>query len=371
VHLPQSFLFVLYKSAFPDFCCFRVYRQFYRHCPFPNLLLKNQRWSVKTPFRTRSDFFPKGLSLLGAIISARKVFMARPPFKKSNSRPFSSKPGSASRGSAGSSRPQQGPSSGKGVSQRTELSLRTFEKKNQRVITGHHAIREFLEVRPRELVEFWVRQGWESNQDLRSLVEIVRRRGVSVEEKPESMLDKLSASHQGAAVIARALPEVEWSQFFSKESAVIVALDGLEDPHNLGAILRTAWLMGVDALLVPQDRAVGLTPSAHKVASGGAEHVPVIEVPAMNQVFDQFKEHGFWIFGLAGESKKELFELEIPEKIIWVVGAEDKGMRSTTSKACDELISIPQVNSAASYNASVATGMALAETLRQQKTKKN
>ncbi len=128
--------------------------------------------------------------------------------------------------------------------------------------------------------------------------------------------------------------------------------------------------MGVEAVLLPSDRAVGLVPTVHKVSCGGVEHVPVIEVPNLSNVLSGLKDKGYWVFGLAAGGKQTMETVKIPEKIVWVLGAEDKGLRTTTERSCDELISIPQSDNAASYNVSVATGVALYETRRQASIEK-
>ena len=146
---------------------------------------------------------------------------------------------------------------------------------------------------------------------------------------------------------------------------MVLALDGVEDTQNLGAVLRTSWLMGVNGIIIPEDRAVGLTASVHKVACGGAEHVPIHRTNQFNTPFEHLKKAGFWVFGLSHTAKRSIYDLQIPEKVIWVLGAEDKGLRTTTEKACDELVYIPQVSPTASYNVSVSAALALAETKRQ------
>jgi len=178
-------------------------------------------------------------------------------------------------------------------------------------------------------------------------------------------LEKFGPSQQGAAVFVDGAPELDIGGLEKNEKSILLILDGIEDPHNLGAIVRTSWLVGVDGVFIPEDRAVGLTPTVHKVACGGVEHVPVMGVTNFSNYSEELKKQGYWLYGLSPRGKKSIFELELPEKVVWVVGSEDKGMRVTTERLCDELAFIPQASSSASYNASVATAMALAETLRQ------
>ena len=148
----------------------------------------------------------------------------------------------------------------------------------------------------------------------------------------------------------------------------MAVLDQITDPHNLGAILRTAWLLGVKALILSDSRTVSLTPAATKVASGGAEHVPVETVASLPQTLSDLKQKGFWIFGLAAGGQQRLWTVKIPDKVVWVIGAEGSGIRSSVAKFCDELISIPQSDKEASFNASVASALAFGETFRQRKT---
>jgi 23S rRNA (guanosine2251-2'-O)-methyltransferase len=238
--------------------------------------------------------------------------------------------------------------------------------KNARIVIGTHAILEAIAAHPQACQELWLRQGWESSQDLKKIQTELKPLGVQPVVKAESILDRFGGSHQGAVLFMSSAPEIEWDEVHRAAEGTLIVLDGIEDPHNLGAILRTSWLMGVKGVLIPEDRAVGLTATVHKVACGGAEHVPVETTGNFASPLEELKKQGYWIFGLSHEGKKTIFDLKIPEKVVWCIGAEDKGLRTTTERLCDELVSIPQASAAASYNASVATAIALTETLRQR-----
>ncbi len=240
--------------------------------------------------------------------------------------------------------------------------------KSWRIIPGTHSINEALRVRSKNVRMLWIRQGWETSQELKELHQNVSRLNTKVEIKPDSVLDRLCATQQGAILFVEGGPSFSMGKLESHDKSVLVYLDGIEDPHNLGAILRTSWLVGAHGLFIPEDRAVGLTPTAHKVACGGAEHVPVTPVGNFSNYAEDLKKKGYWVFGLSHKSDKTLFDIEIPEKVIWAVGSEDKGLRVTTERLCDELVSIPQISAAASYNASVATAMALTESMRKHTT---
>ena len=237
--------------------------------------------------------------------------------------------------------------------------------KSWRMVVGHHAIREAFQILPKTTRELWLKSGFESSPELREFEEIAQKNKIKIQIKPEATLDRFCNTHQGAALLKEGQPG--WDDSVVKDFSTFLILDGIEDPHNLGAILRTSWLMQVDGIFIPENRAVQLTPTVHKVACGGAEHVPVESCVNFAPNAEKLKEQGFWIFGLSHKAEKTIFDFKLPEKIVWAIGAEDKGLRSTTERLCDELVSIPQVSNAASYNASVATAIALTETFRQHR----
>ena len=240
-----------------------------------------------------------------------------------------------------------------------------------RIVIGTHAINEVLNVRPHQVKGFWLRQGWEHSNDLREMHELALKNKIKVEIKPENVIEKFGSSQQGAAIFVDGAPTLDVEGLQNFEKSVVLILDGIEDPHNLGAIVRTSWLTGAHGVLIPEDRAVGLTPTVHKVACGGVEHVPVEETTSFANYAEELKKQGYWIFGLSPRGKRSIFELELPDKVVWAIGSEDKGLRVTTERLCDELVFIPQASSSASYNASVATAMALTETLRQHAPRGN
>lgn len=237
--------------------------------------------------------------------------------------------------------------------------------KSWRQIAGTHAIMELLKIHPESVQTVLVQSNWRSSGDLRELMDLIQSKKIKIEEKSDQQLQEISRSHQGAVAFSNLNLDFDFAAVEEKQKSMVLALDGVEDTQNLGAILRTSWLMGVDGLIIPEDRAVGLTATVHKVACGGAEHVPLHRANQFADPFSELKEKGFWVFGLSHKAKKSIYELEIPEKVIWVLGAEDKGLRSPTEKACDELVRIPQVSPQASYNVSVSAALALAETKRQ------
>ena len=242
--------------------------------------------------------------------------------------------------------------------------------KSWRQVAGTHAIIELIKTHPKSVETVLVQTNWRNSSELRDLVDQLTAHKIKIEEKSDSQLEEISRSHQGAVAFSSLQLEFDYQNIEWGNNGLVMALDGVEDTQNLGAVLRTSWLMGVNGIIIPEDRAVGLTATVHKVACGGAEHVPICRTNQFTDPFEKLKQEGFWVFGLSHKAKKTIYDLNIPEKVIWVLGSEDKGMRAPTEKACDELVCIPQLSPNASYNVSVSAALALGETKRQWNFKK-
>lgn len=189
-------------------------------------------------------------------------------------------------------------------------------------------------------------------RELGDAVKFCQKNKIPLKSKGKKFFASLADGHQGFAASLSDRPR--WDDAMAdKEQSLVVFLDGITDPHNLGAILRTSWLLGVDGIFIPKNRSVDLTPVVCKVASGGAEHVAVESCHFQSQLA-WFKEHGYWVYGLSEKGSALLPQQEPAGKIVLIVGAEDKGLRSSTENFCDQLVRIPQVASGSSYNASVA-----------------
>jgi len=242
-----------------------------------------------------------------------------------------------------------------------------------RQVVGLHSCKEVLKVRPQAVRVVYVVPDFEKDHDLKNLAESARKRGLKVEKRDEAFLRKIAASHQGVCIEVSSSPTLDLEEISDdpNEPMVLVGLDEVTDPQNVGAVLRTAWLSGAKGVLVTERRSAHLTPAVCKVASGGAEHVPVVISTNMGSDLSLLKQKGFWIFGLAGGAEsKSIFTMDLPPRILWLTGSEERGLRTSTRKLCDELVAIPQVDAEASYNASVATGMALFESSRQARKHK-
>ncbi len=233
-----------------------------------------------------------------------------------------------------------------------------------RAVIGLHACLEAKKIRPRAIKEIWLKTGFERSAQLKVWADFAKAKKIVIKEQSDRNLDRIGSGHQGLCIFLDESPKFDYKTLDS-EQMLLVALDEVEDPHNLGAVLRTAWLFGAKAVFVPERRSAQLTATVAKVASGGAEHVAIEVVHNLPQTLEEIKKHDFWIYGLAHQGKQELWQLELPKKVIWVVGSEDSGLRKTCANVCDELVSIRQTDSSASFNASVATAIAISETARQ------
>lgn len=234
-----------------------------------------------------------------------------------------------------------------------------------RVSVGIHAVQEALNAHASWISEIWIKEGFGHSPQEKMILETAQRGGVKSLKVPLKQLDGLTSGHQGVAAVLKKDPELSDSALDQKKS-ICLALDQVVDPHNLGAVVRTAWLFGVSAIFTTKDRSAPLTPTVSKVAQGGLEHVPIVATTVLDQELKSLKSKGFWIYGLSHKGTSSIYDLDLPDKIVWVLGAEGSGLRKPTERACDELVCIPQVAPDASFNVSVAAGIALAEAHRQR-----
>jgi len=238
---------------------------------------------------------------------------------------------------------------------------------------GLHAVRILLEREPGRVHRLWLQHGRDDHR-LRALRELAAATAVVVEGRAAAELDRITdgAVHQGAVaelVPARPLEEADLAAFVESAGGdlLFLVLDGVQDPHNLGACLRSADAAGVTAVIAPRDRAVGLTPAARKVAAGAAETVPFCQVTNLARTLQKLKDAGVWIVGTADTADKELFDADLTGPLALVMGAEGAGMRRLTREACDYTVRLPMRGVVESLNVSVATGIVLYEALRQRR----
>ncbi|MBV5300902.1 MAG: 23S rRNA (guanosine(2251)-2'-O)-methyltransferase RlmB [Methylococcales bacterium] len=239
-------------------------------------------------------------------------------------------------------------------------------------IVGLHAAQSALMYSPQKISRAWV-DSERHDKRLETLLETLSTLDISIEKVERKKLDKLAdgMNHQGV-VLEVALPE-ELSENDLKvavehlsENALFLVLDNVQDPHNLGACLRTADATGVHGIIITKDNAVGITPTVCKVASGAAETVPVYVVTNLARTLRWLKTEGVWVIGTAGEAESILFKSDFTVPMALVIGAEEKGMRRLTREQCDFLVKLPMLGTVESLNLSVATGVLLYEVLRQR-----
>ena len=244
---------------------------------------------------------------------------------------------------------------------------------NKRLVYGFHAVNARLWQNPKSLLELYVQEG-KNDARTREVLEQAAKRGVRVHFADAERLAAIckNARHQGVAgFIDASKNHVHLEDVLEnlKEPPFLLVLDGITDPHNLGACLRTADAMGVHAVIAPKDRSAGLNATVSKVACGAAESLPYITVTNLARTLRELKEYGIWIVGTDMGGEADLFHYPVPESVAWVMGNEGEGMRRLTREHCDALVSIPMYGSVESMNVSVSTGMVLAETRRQRSLK--
>ncbi|MGD9601078.1 MAG: 23S rRNA (guanosine(2251)-2'-O)-methyltransferase RlmB [Gammaproteobacteria bacterium] len=236
---------------------------------------------------------------------------------------------------------------------------------------GVHAVLAAFRHAPTSVLECWLRQG-SAQSDLERIAGLAAAAGVPVQRVPAETLDRLAggAVHQGAVIRRRPPPLRDFDTWLEGLAAVscplVLVVDQLQDPQNLGALLRLADAAGVHGLVVTRDRSVGLTPAVAKVASGALDSVPIVSVTNLVRAIDGLKRAGLWVVGAAGEATASLFELDLARPLAWVVGAEGAGLRRLTRESCDWLARIPMQGSVESLNLGTATAVCLFETLRQR-----
>ncbi|MDO4223542.1 MAG: 23S rRNA (guanosine(2251)-2'-O)-methyltransferase RlmB [Acinetobacter sp.] len=241
---------------------------------------------------------------------------------------------------------------------------------------GVHSVETLLELEPERVLTLFTLKGRDDAR-LQRILQLADPFGISVQQTSRDRLEKMAGLpyHQGVVAMVRALPslnEKDLDQLITQSpDALLLALDQVTDPHNLGACIRTAAAMGVAAVIVPRDRSASLTPTARKVAAGGAEKVKFIQVSNLAKTLAHIKEQHFYkvVGTLLDENAIEITQSDLTGKVVIVMGAEDTGLRPVTQAQCDEKVYIPMSGALQSLNVSVATGMALYEAFRQRHLK--
>jgi 23S rRNA (guanosine2251-2'-O)-methyltransferase len=239
-------------------------------------------------------------------------------------------------------------------------------------VFGLHAVRTLLQRHASKVAQLFVQRGREDAR-INEVLKLAHEQGIKVEQRSSQELDQLTqgASHQGVIAQLRKidnLGEGALDDVLDKagNNPLVLVLDGVTDPHNLGACMRTADAAGVHAVIVPRDRAAGLSPVVRKVAAGAAETVPLIQVTNLARTLRWLKERGLWLVGTDDEATQSIYTAKLTGPMAIVMGAEGAGMRRLTKENCDLLVNIPMSGVVESLNVSVATGVTLFEVVRQR-----
>lgn len=239
------------------------------------------------------------------------------------------------------------------------------------VVFGIHAVSALMTRAPQDILELFIVKD-RDDQRMQPLIQQARSHGISIQFCQRKVLDDKTSGGQHQGIVARArLQEAGNEQdlasiLASTDTPLLLILDGVTDPHNLGAILRSADAAGVHAVIVPKDRSVKLTSVVRKVACGAAEAVPFIAVTNLARTIRELKDAGIWVLGAAGETEQTIYQASMTGPLAIAMGAEGDGLRRLTKELCDGLVKIPMFGLVSSLNVSVATGICLFEAVRQR-----
>lgn len=238
------------------------------------------------------------------------------------------------------------------------------------ILYGFHAVLARAKQQASSVEEVLFDQS-RKDKRMQQCLDKLHKAGVKCTPADGERLEKAAGhgNHQGLVAFAKELERTtdlfEIIDTYGKDTLLLV-LDGVTDPHNLGACLRSADAAGVHAVILPKDKSVGITPVVSKVACGAAETIPVITVTNLARTLKEIQEAGVWCIGTAGEADDTLYDLKLTGPTAWVLGAEGEGMRRLTRETCDQLVRIPMMGTVESLNVSVASSVCLFETLRQR-----
>ena len=248
-------------------------------------------------------------------------------------------------------------------------------KKNEKIYGIHPAI-EFIKVSPDRIINIWIQEELKSESIL-SISNMAESIGLSIQHSRKETLDKITnkQNHQGIVLEVIQSDDINTNSLEKilekneKNNPIYLILDSIQDPHNLGACIRTAVASGVSAIIIPKNRAVGINETVRKVACGAVENIDIITVVNLVRAIKKIKEMGVWVIGASTDSKQSIYDFDLKIPIAIVIGGEDKGIRTQVRKECDYLGSLPITKNIESLNLSVAAGIVLFEAVRQRKYK--
>ena len=247
--------------------------------------------------------------------------------------------------------------------------LQESEETTSEMIAGKNPVLEALRS-GREINKLWIAEGVKKS-GVQELIELAKERGVLVQFVPKQKIDKLAENHQGIVASVAAYDYAELDDLFNaaqskNEDPFFIILDELEDPHNLGSIMRTADAIGAHGIIIPKRRAVGLTAVVAKASTGAIEHVPVVRVTNLAQTVDELKDRGVWIAGTDAKGSQDYRKMDATLPLALIIGSEGKGMSRLLKDKCDFLYHLPMVGHVTSLNASVAAALLMYEVYRKR-----
>ena len=255
---------------------------------------------------------------------------------------------------------------------RTNVEPTIDDQNRDDLIFGRHTVIAAIE-NERPLNKIWVLPQLKRNEKLAHLLAASKSRGAVIDETTSLRLDQLTqyATHQGIVAQVGACSYVELDELVKQaqeitSSPVLVAVDGITDPHNLGAIIRSAEALGAQGIILPQRRAASVGATVAKVAAGALELLPISRVVNLNQALETLKKEGYWIYGLTLDAPSDISNVELSGAIVLLIGSEGKGLSAVSQKHCDGTIKIPLAGQTQSLNASVAAGIGIYEIFRQR-----
>jgi 23S rRNA (guanosine2251-2'-O)-methyltransferase len=239
-----------------------------------------------------------------------------------------------------------------------------WESSRMSILSGIHPVAEALRS-GHPLERLLIAQG-AGGPRVQEIIDLARRNSVPVRFEPRNALDRLagSSAHQGVVALGAAKKYADLDSATSSE--LVVVLDGVEDPHNLGAIVRTAHAAGAGSIVIPERRAAGITDVVAKAAAGALEYLPVVRVTNVNRTLEELKERGYWIYGLDERGTEDYHKVDYGSPTAFVLGGEGKGLHEQVRKHCDLLVRIPMAGKISSLNVSVAAGVVLFEWRRRK-----
>ena len=248
-------------------------------------------------------------------------------------------------------------------------------KKQVEIVYGTHAVRHVLELNPESILSAWIQDSKKGKNEIHECVNLLNLHAIHIDYLPKSTLDKhtANATHQGIIIKQKSgsqtlSPDLDSIINKTTEGKLfLLILDGIQDPQNLGACIRTANAAGVDAVIIPKNRSASVTSAVCKVASGAVESTPIITVTNLSRTLRQIQDSGIWVIGTDDKAEQNLYETDLNIPLAIILGAEGRGLRTNTRTKCDYLVRLPMHGIVESLNVSVAAGICLYEVQRQRR----